>query len=125
MAQSKSQERKLELVDMLAAQRTGISSARAGLERELSVSRQLKKSVKDHPIPWFAGAFGSAAFLGLLLRRAKSNGDVKRSRIGILLRLCFSLAKPAITNWVVDKVKEEATRRFLPQNRNSMLGEPR
>jgi hypothetical protein len=125
MAQSKFQKRKLELVTVLAAQRTGVSSALAGLERELSVSRQLKKSVKDHPLPWFAGAFGSAAFLGLLLRSSKRNGSVKRSRIGILLGLCFSLAKPAITAWVIDKAKEEASRRFLPQNRNSMLGEPR
>jgi hypothetical protein len=116
MAQSKFQKRKLELVTVLAAQRTGVSSARAGLERELSVSRQLKKALKDHPLPWFAGAFGSATFLGLLLQSAKSNRSVKRSRIGILPRLCFSLAKPAITAWVIDKVKEEVSRRFLLQN---------
>ncbi|MDB4353854.1 hypothetical protein N9Z02_00980 [Akkermansiaceae bacterium] len=125
MAQSENKNRKLELVNQLESHRDNVDSARNGLSRELSVSRQLKKSVQSHPIPWFAGAFGTAVIAALILRRPQASGVVKKSKVGMLLGLGFALAKPSITKWAADRLKEEAGRRLLPQNRNSMLGEPR
>ena len=88
----------------------------------MNASLLLKRSLREHPVPWFAGALGSAAFLGLLLRRPSSTRK-RRGPIGLLLELGFSLAKPALIKWGIDYAKKEIDQRLSSQGVNSKLGE--
>ena len=123
MAQQENDQRKLALIARLDKQRTEVDAAHGGLIRELSLSRQLKLSVSQKPIPWAIGAAGAAGFLALLIRRPRASGVVRRSKIGVLLGLGFTLAKPALAKWALQRFKQEAKQRFTGHPLNSMLGE--
>lgn len=122
------QERKVELTSQLAAQRQALLTSCDGLRTEMSVSTLLKNSVRNHPIPWFAGSLGSAALLSLLSRRPSAS-EKRRGPIGMLLGLGFSLAKPALIKWGVARLKSEFENYLARQNEegrqsaNSKLGE--
>lgn len=116
------QERKLELTSQLANRRGQIQVSRGAVKRELSAPLLLKRSLREHPVPWFAGALGSAAFLGLLLRRPSTERK-RRGPIGFLFGLGFTLAKPALIKWSIDYAKKEIGQRLSSQAVNSKLGE--
>ena len=122
------QERKVELTSRLAAQRQALITSRAGLTREMSVSTLFKNSVRQNPVPWFAGSLGSATLLSLLLRRPSRSGK-RRGPIGLLFGLGFSLAKPALIKWGVARLKTEFESYLSnqdqqgPPSSNSKLGE--
>ncbi len=125
MAQPEIEQRKLELISRLESQREEVDHARDGLAREMSLSLQVKRSVRHNPIPWALGAAGTTAFLTLLLRRPRGSGVARKSKLGILVGLGFTLAKPALTKWAVEKLKGEATKRLSGHPLNYMLGENR
>ncbi|MDB4436118.1 hypothetical protein N9139_01440 [Akkermansiaceae bacterium] len=106
----------------MAAQRDEFHLSRGALTRELSASKLLKRSLREHPGPWFAGALGSAAFLGLLVRRPSAKNK-QRGPIGLLFGLGFALAKPALIKWGVDYFKREFDQRLSSPRVNSKLGE--
>ena len=98
------QERKVVLATKLAEERFEISSSREILTREMGAAQILKHSLKKNPIPWFAGAFGTAIVTSFVFRRP-SDLRKRRSPIGLLFSLGFNLAKPALIKWGLDFAK--------------------
>ncbi|MGJ8694748.1 MAG: hypothetical protein ACSHYF_00385 [Verrucomicrobiaceae bacterium] len=125
MDQSESERRKIELSHLLEARRHDVSAARDSFGRELSLSTQLKRSVREHPGAWFAGSFGSAALLGLLLSRSGKSSTKRRGPIGLLFGLGFALAKPALLKWGLERLKFEANQYLHQRGQNFKLGEPK
>lgn len=121
------QDRKLALTTELASQRQALTASHTGLKRELSLPNLLKRSVQEHPVPWFAGSLGSATLFTLLLRRP-SVSEKRRGPFGLLFGLGFSLAKPALLKWGANRLKLEFKNYLDQQNQkgrhasNSRLG---
>ncbi|MGC6580741.1 MAG: hypothetical protein ACON4K_00245 [Akkermansiaceae bacterium] len=100
------QERKVELSSRLATLRQALNASRSGLTRELQVSNVLKRSLRQNPIPWFVGSLGSATLLARLIRRPMISGK-RRGPLGTLFGLGFSLVKPTLIKWGVERLKAE------------------
>lgn len=120
------EQRKAELAAQLALARRDISLGKDRVSTELHPGHQLKKSVQNHPLGWFAGTMGAATLLGLLVRRrSRSESPKKRFRI---LRWTFgtglALARPAIGRFVIARIKDEAAKRLQDGSMKSMLGGP-
>ena len=118
---------KQALVAQLALQRSQMAATQSALKTELSVSRQVKKSLHRNPTPWIAGSFVTFVGLGLLLRRKKviyKGFPIKRGIIRRTSRLVLTLARPAVTTWALKKAKDYAESRVGPLPDNSMLGGP-
>jgi hypothetical protein len=117
---------KKALVAQLALQRTEMTNSRGSLQAELSLSRQLKKSVRSHPKQWMIGGAVSAFALSYLFRRKKviyTNFAGKKGLIRRTAGLAFTLARPALTTLALKHAKDYAEARFGPLPYNSMLGD--
>ncbi len=118
---------KKSLVKLLDLQRSDLMTSHDALQRELSLSHQLGKSVRNHPGAWAAAGTGTAFLLARLVRRKNvifKNGEKKR---GLILRsgkLIFSMARPALTTFALKYAKDYLEARFGPFDDNSMLGGP-
>lgn len=118
---------KKALIAQLALQRSEMTSSRDALQTELSLSRQLKKSVRSHPSRWVIGGAVTAMTLGFIFRRKKviyKNGSKKRGLIRRVARLAFTLGRPAITTLAIKQARDYAEARLGPLPDNSMLGDP-
>ncbi|MFT6181920.1 MAG: D-alanyl-D-alanine carboxypeptidase [Paracoccaceae bacterium] len=116
---------KKALVAQLALQRSGMLSQRDDLTRELSISYQVKRSLRKNSKTMVVGGAVAGIALGFLFRRRKviySPGPVKRGMIGSAAHALFSLARPALTTLALAYAKDYAEAHFGPFENNSMLG---
>ncbi len=103
--------RKEELSRQLDSQRHSLTHAHSRVTKELNLTTQLKRSVKENPWEWFAGSFGTATIITLLFRRRPIKTPSRRK--GILrwtVGTAFGLAKPFLLKWAVEKSQQH-----LPQ----------
>ena len=112
-----SERRKAELTVLLAKQREEIDKRRQRIKNELSLAHQLKQSVQRNPTGWFVGSLGTAAVVGIFLRRPKVvvKGRKRRGLLLSALKLGFSAVRPTVNAWLVAKAKAELKKRYLPQ----------
>ena len=115
------------LVERLNHQRSQMDSSRASLRSELSLTYQLKESVRSHPKSWVVGGIVSAFVLSSLLRRKKviySDRYRKRGLIRRTIRIAYFFARPALTAFAVQQARNYAEDRLGPLPDDSMLGDP-
>ncbi len=118
---------KKALIAQLALQRAELSNSRQDLQTELSLSRQVQKSVRSHPKRWLIGSALAALSLSLALRRKKiiyTHLNKRRGLINRSLRLTLGLVRPALTTYAIKAAKDYAEKRLGPLPDNSMLGDP-
>lgn len=110
----------------LAIARGEITVGKSRVSDEMNLGRQIKKSIQNHPLGWFAGTMGAATFLGLIGRRKiKVISPRKRFKtLRWILGIGFTLAKPTLTTLLVARAKEEAEKRLGTASLKSMLGGP-
>ena len=105
-------ERKQELIVALSRSRESLGTTRLEFQqvkKRLNPVLRLRDAVRNHPLPAFGIAAGSALILTLVLRRPRSEKKPSSTK-RFLLRWAFSLAKPAARAWLLAKAKD----RFLP-----------
>lgn len=115
------------LVEKLALKRSEMDRSRSSLERELSISTQLKKSMYAHPGRWAAAGAGTAFMVARLARHKKATNSAGLKKRGIIIKigkLIFSIARPALTTFAIKYAKDQLEARFGPFEDNSMLGGP-
>ncbi len=118
---------KKALAARLALQRSEMTNSHDSLRAELSVSKQLKKSVQNNPTRWMVGGAVSAIAFCFLFRRKKiiySNFKRKRGLIGKSIRLAFFFVRPSLARFALEHAKDYAEDRLAPLPPNSMLGDP-
>ena len=117
---------KKALIAQLALQRAEMNQSRENLESEFRLSRQVKRSMRNHPKHWALAGTLSACLLTLSLRRKKviySQGKKSHGLLRHSLRLATTFAKPALTTYALKIAKNYAEKRLGPLPHNSMLGD--
>ena len=128
------EERKQELIVLLANQRTRIDNSSAELKSELSVRKKLKQAAREHRLP----LIGVAALLGFAILKPKRPKmlavkgsklvEVKRKK-GLLshaFRLAITFVRPTAARFALLKVKDVVEARLgggpVTHSINSVLG---
>ncbi len=120
-------EQKKALVEQLDRQRGRIAGRYQSLQQELNPGYQLKQSVWKHPGRWAAASAGTAFLVTRLLRPKKvisNEGGKKRGLLVKTGKFIFTLARPALTAFVVKQAQEYAEAKLGHDPDNSMLGGP-
>jgi len=115
------------LVERLHHQRSQMSSSRDSLRSELSLTYQLKESLRSHPKRWLVGGAASAFVISSLLRRKKviySGRQRKRGLIRRTIRVAYFFARPTLTAFAIQQARNYAEDRLGPLPDDSMLGDP-
>lgn len=115
------------LIEKLALKRSELSRSRTSLERELSLSTQLRKSMIAHPGRWAAAGAGTAFMIARAFRSKtiiQTEGGKKHGLIFRTIKLAVSLARPALTTLAIKYARDYVEARFGPFEDNSMLGGP-
>jgi hypothetical protein len=116
--------KKQALILSLQEARGQLASNISGIRRDLSVGQRFRRSVKQRPFVWFAGA----AVLGLLLAKIPPIGGRKvvvqqpvvyQKSAGkaalflTALKFLLDLGKPALAAWAAKRIKDGA----MPEGR--------
>lgn len=107
---------KESLINELAVARSQVGVNKDELREDVAVGKKLKRQLREHPLPWFAGA----AVLGLLLSklppmrrkvvvkppkiRRQKQEEVKKAGVAVaLLHFALQIARPALTKLLRDR----------------------
>ena len=122
MAEQAQADRKAQLVQELELSRAGLAVSLGGVRQDLNLSAHLKKAIARRKFAWLAGAVvGGLILTRFIFRKKKPVHGEAEARIGQLnqsgragawlsvLGLMVSLLKPAVTNFLSQRLADYAT----------------
>jgi hypothetical protein len=128
--------KKQSLILELREARGQLASNISGLKQDLSIGKRFRRSVRERPFVWYAGA----AVLGLILAKIPPMGkkvvvpqpifakQQKAGKAAVVLgaiKIFLDLGRPFITNWLKERAKNGPMPRPVQRARSILAGRAR
>lgn len=122
--------KKQSLIVQLREARGQIAGNISGLKQDLSIGQRFRRSVRENPVVWYAGA----ALLGLLLAKIPSMGkkivvpqpiftkEPKAGKAAALLaglKIILDFGRPTIMNWLKEHALSRAAAQARPERQRT------